>query len=82
VECFGGWGKGEPGEAQGKGGQQGGRGPAGGGTGGEGLGGGELEGCIMHRVHTSCIKYQLGLLDVPTHFLNSMVVNYLKITFL
>jgi hypothetical protein len=44
VECFGGWGKGEPGEAQGWGG---------GGTGGEGPGGGELDGCIMHRVHTS-----------------------------
>jgi hypothetical protein len=35
VECFGGWGKGEPGEARGRGGQQG-----GGGTGREGPGGG------------------------------------------
>jgi hypothetical protein len=41
VECFGGLGKGEPGEARG------------GAWGGQGLGEGELDGCIMHRVHTS-----------------------------
>jgi len=65
VECFGGWGKGEPGEARGGGGQHGWRGPAGGastggegpskvgGTGEEGPGGGKLDGCIMHQVHTN-----------------------------
>jgi hypothetical protein len=61
VECFGGWGKGEPGETWGWGGQHGrgregtgGKGPGGGGggTGGQGPGEGELDGCIMHRVHT------------------------------
>jgi hypothetical protein len=70
MECFGGWGKGEPSEARGWGGQhgrgrggtnekgsgRGGRtgreGSGGGGTGGEGPGEGELDGCIMHRVHT------------------------------
>ncbi len=31
MECFGGWEKGEPGEARGRGGQHGWRGPAGGG---------------------------------------------------
>jgi hypothetical protein len=67
VECFGGWGKGEPGEARGWGGRQGGPAWAGGGarvgkdrarggasTGeGEGTERGELDGCIMHRVHTT-----------------------------
>jgi hypothetical protein len=42
VECFRGW------EGQHRRGR-------GGGTGGEGPGGGELDGCIMHRVHTSHI---------------------------
>ncbi len=31
-------------------------GRGGGGMGGEGPGGGELDGCIMHRVHTSYIR--------------------------
>ncbi len=70
MECFRGWGKGEPGEARGGGGgQHGWRGPtrAGGGraggastgrggTGGEGPGEGKLNGCIMHQVHTSMFK--------------------------
>ncbi len=65
MECFGGWGKGEPGEARGGGGASTGQGRGGtseegsggvGGTGEEGPGEGELDGCIMHRVHTSMIN--------------------------
>jgi hypothetical protein len=35
-------------------------GGGGGGTGGEGPGGGEFDGCIMHRVHTSNRKLNLA----------------------
>jgi hypothetical protein len=63
VECFGGWGKGEPGETRGWGSQHG---PGGGGaTGGEGPGGGELDGCIMHRVHTSVNKKRSRYIGRP-----------------
>jgi hypothetical protein len=50
VECFGGGGRESPVKHE-AGGRQ--HGPGGGGTGGEGPGGGELDGCIMHPVHTS-----------------------------
>jgi hypothetical protein len=51
--AFGAAGRGSPGGAS-----TGGEGPGGGGasTGGEGPGRGELDGCIMHRVHTSMYK--------------------------
>jgi hypothetical protein len=51
VECFGRWGKGEPGEARGEGAKRGGGGRQGGGGGEHGRG--RTDGCIMHRVHTS-----------------------------
>ncbi len=49
MECFGGWGKGEPGETQGGGGAS----RVGASMGGEGPGEGKLDGCIMHQGHTS-----------------------------
>jgi hypothetical protein len=52
---WGGGGKESP-VKHGVGGASTGGGGAGGGTGGEGPGGGELDGCIMHRVHTSNIQ--------------------------
>ncbi len=60
VECFGGWGKGEPGEARGLGAggpaRAGRRGWAGKERAGGGHGRGELDGCIMYRVHTSFLE--------------------------
>jgi hypothetical protein len=75
MECFLGWRKGEPGEARGGGGPVG-EGQHEGGTGEEGPGGGELDGCIMHRVHTSHDKFQKKQCEAevgPAFFLSLLI---------